>query len=439
MRRSLATRLSLVEYAEPVAAIETAVANSGLERAAVEALLSHAGQRTASMLGLPGNPITVASGRLRATDFAGLLRVAPRLGLEVAPKFLGNTWTRWREDFFFLAMLSAHGRLLASDRLSASSGDRGDLATLIGQSIVGMFWDSHRRPLRTYRRTRSVEFAVEGDVEAEELLLPPAEGYTQNVLLYDRQNPFNATILAAVKTLLPEVSDPQTRRRLGRVAEVLSPQSGTSRLRQRRVPGRARHWQGLVDLAVDVLDGFGVAYSTARLKAPGFVLGTWRVWQDLLTISLRVGFGSSSVRAQRSVVLGERVAFERDGSTVARRATVVPDLAVDHPHVILDAKYIGRHGESRTRISEGDLYEAIAFGLATKCKRVVLLYPAVPFDNAPPDLGRVQTFEEVTVEGTKVVGMEVEVRGISSVGGLRRFSKRLVEGVGLRTAGESAA
>src|SRR4051812_27787190 len=145
MRSNLATRMSLVEYAEPVAVLDAAAAASGLGRSSVERLLMQAGRRAASILSLPANPITIEGDRLRATDFAGLLRVAPRLELEVAPKFLGATWPRWREDFFFLAMLSAHGRLLASDRLGASAGDRGDLATLIGQCIVGMFWDNHRR------------------------------------------------------------------------------------------------------------------------------------------------------------------------------------------------------------------------------------------------------------------------------------------------------
>jgi len=115
-------------------------------------------------------------------------------------------------------MLSRHGSLLASERLASSPGSREDLATLVGRAVVGMFWDNHRRPLRTYRRSRLVEFAIDGDVDAETLVMPTVDGYEQDVICYDRRNVFNATLLGAVQILLNEVRDPQTRQQLMRVS-----------------------------------------------------------------------------------------------------------------------------------------------------------------------------------------------------------------------------
>ena len=154
------TRLSLVEYGAPVdlsCAVSTAI---GVDRAKANVLLLDAGNRAASSLGLNYNPISVDAKGTRAIDFAGLIRLAPSLELEVAPKFLGlhDTDASWREDFFFLSTLSRHGRLLASERLSASGGAPRDLSTLVARSITSMYEARKRRPLRSYRRVREADF-----------------------------------------------------------------------------------------------------------------------------------------------------------------------------------------------------------------------------------------------------------------------------------------
>lgn len=135
------TRLSLIEYGTPVD-LSRAIADAlGLDRAKANSLLLEAGNRAASSLRLNYNPIIVSDKGTRAIDFAGLIRLAPSLELEVAPKFLGldDRDAAWREDFFFLSTLSRHGRLLASERLSASGGTPRDLSTLVARSITSMY------------------------------------------------------------------------------------------------------------------------------------------------------------------------------------------------------------------------------------------------------------------------------------------------------------
>lgn len=420
-------RLTLVEYAAPEPILQELATVLGAELGALQGQIVAAGERIATTLTLRENPLTLLGSGVRVADVAGLLRVSPRLELEIAPKFLGNEWASWREDFFFLSMLSRHGRLLANERLGSTLGTREDLATLVARAMISMFWESHRRPLRTYRHEQVEDFVIDGEVEPDSVVLPPADGYSQRLVTYDRRNLFNAAILAATRTLLPEVRDPQTRTQLVKVAEVLAPQVTLRRAQHRNVPSRARRWQSLHDLAIDVLRGFGVAYDTGSMRAFGFVLDTWRMWENLLTVALRMSWGSRNVLSQRPVALGMRTSFDAHGKASSRTAWVRPDLAVSYGlGLIVDAKYKGRVGEVKNQISEDDLYECLAFASATKKRQIVLLYPAVARDVGDPETGRTVIFERVVIGDVIVLGMEIEVRGISRRGALRSFGDTLV-------------
>ncbi len=419
-------RATLVEYAPPSPVIHDLAKAVGCDGAWVRDQIISAGERIARTLSLKSTPVSITGGNVRVAGVAGLMRVGPRLEIEIAPKFLGTEWADWREDFFFVAMLSRHGQVLANERLGAKCGRREDLAALIARAMIVMFADNQRRPLRTYRHTQIDDFVIDGDVDPESIVLPPADGYAQRVVSYDRRNVYNAAILAATQALIPHVADPQTRRQLLRVAEVLAPQSVVRYPQHRRVPSRARRWQPLHDLAIDVIRGFGVAYEGGAVKAPGFILDTWRVWEDLLTFALRLSLGPGSVHAQRSVTLGTRISFRECGKVSSCTACVTPDIAFGRGvGVIIDAKYKGRVWETTNRISEADLYEAMAFATATNKRQVVLLYPAVARGASTSPVGTIRTFEKVTVGEVVVLGMEVEVRGISRLGALRCFADRL--------------
>jgi len=296
--------------------------------------------------------------------------------------------------------------------------------------MIAMFWDNHRRPLRTYRHARVLDYGIDGEVEIDSLLMPSVDGYEQRVITYDRRNSFNAAVLAATQVLLPEIHDPQTRRQLVRVSEMLAPQAAVRRPKHHRLPGRARRWQSLHDLSVDVLKGFGVAYEPVAVKAPGFVLATWQVWENLLALAVGPSWRGLKVARQRSVQLGVRRSFDGVHRATSRAVRVVPDLKMgESDGFLVDAKYKGRVADNANRISEADLYEALAFATATKLTDVVLIYPAVPRDVTEPQTGVVNLFEEIAVENILVRGVDVEVRGIARRGGFRAFSARLREGI----------
>jgi 5-methylcytosine-specific restriction enzyme subunit McrC len=423
-------RWSLVEYGAPKEILATVAEQAGLSITQARDLILSSGTRVAKALKFASNPITVLGDTVRAVDFAGLLRVAPGIEIEIAPKFLGldSVNRRWREDFFYIATLSRHGRLLTSERLRAGSGERGDLHTLVARTMVDSYWSNHRRPLRTYRVRRFSDFAVDGDMEPDAVAQPGSDGFDQTVVLYDRRNPYNAVVLAAARGLLANLRDPSAIAQLQRMIAALAPQRTPGlKVRSQRLPSRARRWQPLFDLSVDVLNGLGLSLTGDSAKAPGYVLDTWRVWQDFVSITVRIGVGPQRLRLQAPAKLGTRYKIVKGSSEAFSDATVTPDLAVyatdsDTLSFLIDAKYKGNVEAGRLRVSEADIYEALAFSEATGCKKVLLVYPAQP--SAARSLGKAETFEAIHIGEVRIVGVEVETMGISSLGGLNSFAYR---------------
>lgn len=419
-------RLALVEYGSPVDLSHEIAASVGVDRVKANSLLTDAGARAASSLGLNYNPIIVDGKGARAIDFAGLIRLAPSVELEVAPKFLGleDVDSAWREDFFFLSTLSRHGRLLATERLFAASGAPRDLSTLVARSITSMYASRKRRPLRSYRRVKEVDFFLDGDPDPVDLIFPSPDGFEQELTRFDRRNVWNADIAAAARELLPEVSDPSVVSALVRLIEDLSPQSTPNNSRK-PIPARHRAWKPLHELSVDVLGGLGISYKQGNAYAPGYLVSTWRVWEDLLTVATRMGFGRSAVMPQKGFHLGTKTTFSTGKES---KLSVYPDCVLladgSRPTMLLDAKYKGHVEKSQLRISEADIYESLAFSRAAGCNLVVLAYPAQP--NQPPrPVGTCFVFERVLVDDVHIVGIEIESRFISRKGALREFSNKL--------------
>lgn len=420
-------RFRLTEYDPAVPLVAQIAQTTGLAPARINEWLQAAGDRAALTLGFANTPLQTAGQRVQATDFAGLLRVAPSIELEIAPKFLGSSSAGWREDFFFLAMLSRHGRLLSGDRLRAVSSSNTDLASLVARALIQMYWDNHRRPIRTYRRSVESHFAIEGEVDPEDLRLPTDDGFAQTLIRFDRSNQFNAAVRAACADLHPEVQDADARANLERIMQSLGAQAPLRSSRPKRLPSRSRAWQPTYELALDVLRGFGLAYDDGKALAPGFLVSTWQVWEDLVTISLRAHLGSQAVASQKGILLGHRQRkTEEDWSSLV----VTPDLKIDGSkagfgELLVDAKYKGRWHQGRQRVVEADVYEAMAFAKAANTNRIVLVYPKAA-SAAPMPVGTTATFERVDVEGLTIWGVEAEVRGISQKAGLKRFASGLV-------------
>lgn len=298
-------RFTAIEYAKPASLHEEIARATDLSPTRAQDLLLRAGDRVRAILGLESVPLALSGEKVQFQNVAGLLVLASGLELEIAPKFLGNA-PGWREDFFLLATLSHHGRLIDSGNLKSSAHTSSDLATLIGRSLIEMYWRNQRRPLRTYRRLQMREFAIEGDFDPEDLSPPTDEGFPQEVTSFTRLNPYNAVIRSAAAQLAPIVPDVETRVRLERLAQHLPHQPRPSRLHDRRLPSRSRTWQPTFDLSLDILRGLGGAYDPKNALAPGYVMQTWQVWEQLISLSLRSVFPPRSVVLQAQHKLGTR-------------------------------------------------------------------------------------------------------------------------------------
>lgn len=423
-------RLSLVEYGIPVDLCKTISTSVGFDRARAAQMLIDAGSRAANSLGLSYNPITIDARGVRAVDFAGLIRLGPSLELEVAPKFLGldDRDDLWREDFFFLSTLSRHGRLLASERLSASGGAPRDLSTLVARSLTGMYEARKRRPLRSYRRVKDTDFFIDGDPDPTDLIFPGPDGFEQEILRFDRRNPWNAAIHDAARELLPEVSDPAAAAGLVRLIEDLAPQSWNGTSGRKPIPARHRAWRPVHDLSLDVLNGLGMSYKQGLAHAPGYLVSTWQVWEDLLTIGARLGFGRSAVSPQKGFVLGTRKKSAEVDKSIP--LSVFPDCVIEpdgtRPRMLLDAKYKGHVEKGPLRIAEADIYEAFAFSKAAACDRVILAYPALP-SSVRLSTGSCSVFERVEIDNVRIVGVQIEARAISKSGALKAFAAALAQ------------
>lgn len=388
----------------------------------LSARLTDAGLRVQRLLRTKAARIEANGDHVRAEAFAGVLRVAGGIELEIAPKFLGYEAENWREDFFCIVTLTHFGRLLPADALLASRGKRGDLATLAGRAVVEMFWANHRRPIRTYRTSTQLDYSLDGDTDPEDLILPSIDGFAVSGLTLAGINPFNATIQDAARVLLREVRDGDTRKQLERVIQCLGKQLPDREVGRRRVlPSRARRWQALYDLSCDILAGFGVRFGENESVAPGFLVDTWRAWQDLVGMALRIALPGTPVYSQREYQLGIR-----EGITESRPAMVFPDFVLDSSvSTLVDAKYKGRFDDARYSVSEADLYEALAFLEAAAASQVVLLYPAIPSPDAAAAPGTCKQFERIVVGSRTVLGISVEVRGISQENGLAEFAANI--------------
>ncbi|PJN22388.1 hypothetical protein [Kitasatospora sp. CB02891] len=389
----------------------------------VESLLLHTGHRLADLLGHQQLPLRISSvGSVRIEGVAGLLRLSPHLELEIVPKFLDGTDSGWRQDFFRAALLSKTGKLLPREHLRADFAALGDLTTLVGRTLAYLYWESHRRPLREYRSRNVHDYAVVGDLDPVGIVLPEADGFRQNQLVFDHVNSWNEVISSAAGILLPEVRDSETLHQLLRVRQALAPQRVVTSAQHRRLPNRYQHWQALYDLSVEVLNGFGVGYDERHLRAPGYVMVMWSTWQHLCELALRTGMAPQEVHASPVFPLGMRN---------SKPLTVTPDAAVgprNAPTILVDAKYRTRLN-GRASVENSDVYESLAFLRATGAKQIFLLYPRPASTGTPEQPGTTKVFQTITVGEDRIDALLVECRGIGGTGGFEKFSHNLASGI----------
>lgn len=419
-------RLVLQELRERPGTTNEIAAMSGISEGDVLVQLRELNDRIRQLLGYDQDAVTASiGGGWKADGVAGLLRLNSRVELEVVPKFLDPSNSSWRTDFFLIAVLVKTGHLLLHDEISAASQERGDLATLIARSLLNLCAENERRPIRSYRRARGADFAVDGDVDWETVYLPDADGFAITRIELSRRNPYNATLAAGVQMLIPEVSDADTQSQMLLLRQRIGPQDNAPAV-VAPLPSRHQNWQQPYELARLIVDGLGLNLDQGTFTGPGFVLSTWSAWEYLCEEVLRRALYDHQVQGQKKWLLGHRGATE---------VHVTPDISPVSGGAVpflLDAKYKTRIGRSPV-ISASDLYESLAFLHATNATKMFLLYPAVH----PPDvlpLGAWQPFDEVKIDDIVVEGIEVQVQGMSQRGGFDALVRGAREALALRAA-----
>lgn len=420
-------RISVTEYGSPVNGIDSIANELGLRPTELKSMLLQKGNEIAHMLNLNEQPIQIVNDTLRIIKIAGILAVGSNLEIEIAPKFLGTDSENifWREDFFFMAILSKYGRVLDRDRIRAELDKDNGLNIILAKIIIEMYQNNSHRPIRTYNKRIFEDYSIDGECEPESIVFPSENGYEQYEISYRKQNKYNSVIRSAISQISYDVKDITVRSQLDRIMHDLGEQALYNKHSIRKVvPNRNIKWQGLYSLCIDILMGSGLALKRGQLSSLGYAMDTWRVWEDFLNITMGIGFGNRLLRTQFSHTLGQRYHMENNKIISITKAQVRPDIIVldsnsGHYKFILDAKYKGNIEKSKNRISEEDLYEAMAFALSTKCNKVFLAYPSNPVKGA--QLGDINIFEKLVIDQIIVIGIEINIMGISERNGFAKF------------------
>lgn len=424
-------RISLIEYDTPKMIIDDIEEHFNLSQLNLIELLRKSGEKVQNTLGFSQNPIIVQNNHIRATGFAGILKVGKQIELEVAPKFLGldDDNSTWREDFFYLASLSSSGNLLNSDHISSKAAGNSDLQSLIIKTFIEIYWSNHRRSLRTYKKIEFKDFSIEGEFEPESLISPSEDGFSQTNLTFDRSNQYNAIIFTAAKQLLSNSNNPALNNQLTKIIQILSPQKVIFKGQgyKKKLPSRLSRWQELYDLSIDIVMGYGLTFRIGNANSVGYIFNTWKVWEDFIIYSLVRGFGRENVIQHPKYVLGNREKMDKRYKVM--NLNVIPDAIVTSEKFdfIVDAKYKGSNDSGIMRISEQDLYESLAFSKATGINKIILIYPMR--SDIESELGQVNMFEKINVDNVIIMGIEIESRGISKRNSMLKFSNEIFKNI----------
>lgn len=349
--------------------------------------------------------LRLIDGQLAAEGLAGVLQLDASTTLEVCPKVFAKDDPTWREDFLALALIATTGHLLVHMPTGVLTTTENALSTLLARSFASEYRNNARRPIRHYRMTLHHDFALDGDVELLDLVDPPAEGFRQHRLSLSRDNAFTQVLAHGGARLAGVVTEAATRTQLDRVRQQLPRPAASRTISVPRLPSRHSSWQLLYDLAAQVVKGAsGGRYGAAELVAPGYVLDTWRAWQELCELLCRLGLSGYSLREQPPLQLGTR-----DGNPLFVHPDVLATPSQSGAPLVVDAKYKGR-ADTSSDVSSSDIYESLAFMEAAGATRTLLIQPAT---DSRLMRQRFRTIGVVGVGGRVIHGVEIQPRGLA--------------------------
>ena len=406
-------KLTLIEY------------GNGIEIAdRIRPLIDRANKVIRQSLGLKRNALIIFDGKLRAHGIAGKIRLDKNLELEIVPKLLDDGDNDWKESLFLLAALSKYGNIVTSEHIHSSTAYKDSLFDIAGRILAREYSAHRRKPIRQYRRERFTDFSIEGEIIFDCLFERNPDGVPQERVSFDRINPFNGTIQSAMRIVLPFVKETSIRETLSRSIQELGPQFPLSQKRL-SVPARNREWTDVYNLSFDIVNGMGSSLETGEIMSPSFIVDTWRIWEWLITIALRIGLKNKfQVVPQGAIPWGLKKA---DGKST--KINVFPDVAMyslsdtTTPAFLVDAKYkvlpIG------TDIDRADLYEAFAFCHATGAKRLFLAYPEIT--NRIIGSGEMIHIMDYEIGDVTITAVKVAFGSITKQGDLTEFCRRMSE------------
>ncbi len=411
-------KLSLVEYDYGVEISED-----------IRPLIDRANKVIQQSLHLKRSALVVAEGKLRALGIAGTIRLSKQVELEIIPKMLDNqSDTDWKESLFLLAALSKYGNIITSEHIHSSTAYKDSLYDIAGRVLAREYYMLRRKHIRQYRRERFTDFSIDGEINFELVFEKNPDGIPQDRVSFDKINPYNATIQAAMQIVLPYVKDTSIQQTISRAIQELGRQTVTPKQRL-NVPARSREWTEIYNLAFDIVKGMGSSLDNGEIMSPGFIVDTWRIWEWLITVAFRVGLGNSMrVIPQANIPWGKKMSNGRSS-----RINVFPDIAIYKlndltvPVFLVDAKYKVLSDKNPTEIERSDLYEAFAFCHATGAKKLFLAYPTIAEDENKS--GSISSISNYEIDDVTIFAIKVAFGSITKQGDITAFARKLSAGI----------
>lgn len=407
-------RLSLVEYGRGIEVPEN-----------IWPLIERANKVIQQTLREKRNTLLITDTKLRAFGIAGTIRLSKDIELEIIPKILNDqSKSDWKESLFLLSALSKYGDIITSEHIHSSTAYKDSLYDIAGRILIREYTAHRRKPIRQYRREQFNDFSIDGEINFELVFERNSDGIPQERVSFDKINTYNATIQQAMRIVLPYVKDISIRQTLDRSIQELGKQSATAK-RRLKIPARNREWGDICNLAFDIVSGMGSTLEEGEIMSPGFIVDTWRIWEWLITVAFRIGFGSKlRIIPQATIPWGQK---NTSGKTT--KINVFPDVAIydsadsAEPLFLVDAKYKILSDENSFDIDRGDLYEAFAFCHATGAKKMFLAYPAVA--NGAAESGSVESISNYEISDVTISVIKVAFGSITKQGDIAAFCRKL--------------
>lgn len=420
-------RISLVEYGAGVA-LESAFPTT-LSVAELKPLIEKANSIIKHALRINRESLIISDGKLRALGIAGTIRLSKYLELEIIPKMLNDSGDGdWKESLFLLAALSKYGNVITTEHIHSSTAYKDSLYDIAGRILAREYSNNRRKPIRQYRKEHFADFSIDGDIDFERVFEKNPDGISQSRVTLDKINPYNATIQFAMRIVLPYVKDSATREIITRAIQELGKQK-REKINKLRIPARSKEWKGIYNLSFDIISGMGSSLESGEIMSPSFIVDTWRIWEWLITISMKIGLGNNyKTIPQASTAWGVK---KSNGKSY--KVDVFPDVAVfdktvsDNPIFLIDAKYKTIPDKGNVEIDRADLYEAFAFCHATNVKQLFLAYPAVADEtNESGSIACMATYE---ITDIRIKVIKIALGSISKQGDITSFCHKMASDI----------